>query len=406
MTMTKNNVKHYLLPHELFFIIYNIVYIAPVVYVYLFGFNKGGVSNIFSLSSDLLNEMILFYTIMLFSFFCGSRLFSIGIIIQKDKPVINEFTYDSRFFAYLSYFVLFCLLITKLLLIKEGVYDSYAFDSGAMSSKVWTISMGMTELLISSYIIFLFSGHPKNAFICFLGIALNLFHGTRIFTLICIFIYGFYRVYYKKNISGLKLLLFLFLFSAVVIFVFLLVFVHRSDILIDFGSLDFDFFISPLIYESIFNQISFLKMLEYYNNGIVPVAPHMLFLDSMIFTLPNIFEASGDIYISNFGDLSPLGGLSGYASAIIYFSDFYFIWYFMLGGLLSLFLRLARRDGYNILSRFLYIYFLCDSLFRLHRDPYFIVMKMLINNIIFVVFAIGVSIFLIKLKRGGVCSLT
>lgn len=401
MAMKRKIARHYVLPHELFFIIYNIVYIAPVIYLYLFGFDKGGVSNAFPLSAEILNEMMFFYVVMFFSFFCGSRFFSFGLIIQKDKPVINEVVYKSKAITFLSYLVFFSLIITKLLLIKEGVYDSYAFDSGAMSSKVWTVSMGVTELLISLYILFLFSGQPKTAFICFLGIALNLFHGTRIFTLISIFIYGFYRIYYKKDLSGVKLLIYLLLFVVLVIFVFLIVFMYRSDVAIDFSTLDFDLFISPLVYESIFNQISFLKMIAYQAHGIVPFAPHMLFVDSMIFTLPNIFDASGDIYVYKFGELSPLGGLSGYASAIIYFSEYYFIWYFILGGCLSLFLRLARKTGHNVFYRFLYVYFLCDSLFRLHRDPYFIVMKMLINNAFFVMFAVGFSIFLMKLKKRG-----
>jgi len=399
--MIEQNIKrHYFLPHEFFFILYNLVYIIPVVYVYFVGFDSGGVNSTFLLTSSLLNEMILFYAVMIFSFFCGSRFLGFGLRVVKTKPAINKFVYSSKFLVYLSYIVFLCLLITKILLIKEGVYDSYAFDSGAMSSKVWTVSMGVTELLVALYIILLFTGNPKIAFICFIGIGLNLFHGTRIFTLISIFVYAFYCIYYKRSISGFKLALYAAIFVVSIMFVFLLVFILRSDITVDYGSLNFDFFISPLVYESVFNQVSFLKMIANNNGGIVPFAPHMLYFDSMAFILPNVFDAYNDIYAGSFGDLSPLGGLSGYASAIIYFSDYYFIWYFFLGAFLSFFFRLSRKNGYNILSRFIYVYFLCDTLFRLHRDPYFIVIKMLANNIVFIMFAFGISFLLVALNRG------
>ncbi|MER1913095.1 hypothetical protein [Citrobacter portucalensis] len=41
---------------------------------------------------------------------------------------------------------LLALVISKILIYPEGVYSAYAFDSGAMESRVWNVSMGLSEL--------------------------------------------------------------------------------------------------------------------------------------------------------------------------------------------------------------------------------------------------------------------
>ena len=95
-----------------------------------------------------------------------------------------------------------------------------------------------------------------------------------------------------------------------------------------------------------------------------------------------------------FGELSPLGGLSGYASAIIYFSWYAPVWYFLLGSLCSILLRFSRGIRFVIISKMLYVYFVCDTLFRFHRDPYYIAAKMLVNNFMFVAVVFLFSWFL------------
>lgn len=66
-----------------------------------------------------------------------------------------------------------------------------------------------------------------------------------------------------------------------------------------------------LFAESIFNQISFVRMLDFIDLGVVDFSPHMLLIDTLIFVTPNVFgDSKIDLmYVNKFGELSPLGGL-------------------------------------------------------------------------------------------------
>ncbi|EAX2717747.1 TPA: O-antigen polymerase, partial [Salmonella enterica subsp. enterica serovar Schwarzengrund] len=187
-------------------------------------------------------------------------------------------------------------------------------------------------------------------------------------------------------------------FSAIVIS-FLIIFIIRSNVSID--NINIDLILSPIVYESLFNQISFMRMLDWLHQGAVPFAPQMLFSDSAIFTLPTFLfdEKSSLMYINKFGELSPLGGLSGYASAVIYFSYYYFLWYFILGITSSLLLRFTSSVNFVILSRVIYIYFVCDSLFRFNRDPWFIAIKMFVNNIVFILFVLMIIALKMRMEK-------
>ncbi len=388
-------------PHEILFIIYNAIYILPVLYVTIFGFAGGGVSRAFSISSHTLNEMMFFYFVMILSFFLGSRLLSFGSKFSNNEAIFKPIWFESSFINFAFILTSLSLIVAKILLIPEGVYSNYAFDSGAMASKFWSVSMGITELMICFFILFLFTGNEKKAHVSFLLICINLAHGTRIFTLICLFIYLFYLVFYKRSFSKVKLLVISIFSSISILVAFLFVFITRSGVEIELSDIDFDMLVSPLVYESIFNQISFVRMLDFFNSGVVSFAPHMFAYDSVIFSLPRAFGGREDIYINAFGILSPLGGLSGYASAILYFSSFYFIWYFLLGMILTLFFRASRSNFLLISTRFLYVYMTCDTLFRLNRDPYFISIKMLWNNIFFVFLLLVIPILLKYALRGS-----
>lgn len=369
------------MPHVALFSIYSVIYMLPVVYVYLFGFSEGGLSSL-QLTDDKLSSMVIFYFVSMIGFYFGSWLFCFGMKKQHQCFSVLKFKINSVFGLILSILIVLYLCV-KLLLYKEGVYDSYAFDSGAMGSKVWTVSMALSELLVMFYVFTLFSSNVKMAFFLFLLIAMNLLHGTRIFTSICVLCLFFYYVFYLCKYTKLQVLIGGFSAFIILLFGFYYVFASRSGIQVDIAEINFEMLFSPIIYESIFNQISFMKMLDFLNSGEVPFAPHMLFSDAVIFILPNMFSESkfSFMYELKFGQLSPLGGLSGYASSIIYFSNFYFLWYFLLGGISSLLFRWSRSNTFPVLSRTIYVYFVCDSLFRFQRDPFYIVIKMLVNNL-------------------------
>lgn len=63
--------------------------------------------------------------------------------------------------------------------------------------------------------------------------------------------------------SKTKIMVYGLLSGVVVLLAFLAVFIHRSDVAITMNNLNLDIILSPVVYESIFNQISFVKMLAF-----------------------------------------------------------------------------------------------------------------------------------------------
>ncbi|EJG2200472.1 O-antigen polymerase [Citrobacter freundii] len=368
-------------PHTFMFLVFNLAYMLPIAYVHFFGFSQGGVEEIFNSDPSILSSMVVFYFVVLFFYLSASSLFGFRFPckrIEWQVPLQLPFLVKVVFIM-----TLLALVISKILLYPEGVYSAYAFDSGAMESRVWNVSMGLSELGVLIFAFCVITKNTKFAFLTFLIVSLNLLHGTRVFTLIILLMIVFYIIFINKRINKIKLFVYLIVFFFFILLSFLAIFIYRSNVSIT--NINLDLIISPIVYESLFNQISFIRMLGWLHGGHVPFAPEMLFSDSAIFTLPSFLfdDKLSLMYINNYGELSPLGGLSGYASAIIYFSYYYFIWYFILGMVSSLLLRSTSATNFKITTRVLYIYFVCDSLFRFNRDPWFIVIKMLSNNLLF-----------------------
>lgn len=386
-----------ILPHELLYFLYSVIYMLPVLYVYMFGFDLGGVENAIGLDYSIIEQMITFYATSLFFFYVGSFIASYRAreSLRYNSDHILTSTEKLIFVV-----VLAATLLTKILLFKEGVYDAYAFDSGGMTSKTWTVSMGLSELAIAIFIYSLFSGNKKFAFITFIVIGSNLLHGTRIFTLISLFIYVYYYFIYLRRFSRIQLIVLAVSGGFAILITFFLVFAHRSDVPLSWDTFNIDMMISPVIYESLFNQISFVKMLGFLNHNMVPFAPFQLINDAFVFSLPvgGGVDKGSLMYTEIFGELSPLGGLSGYASAIIYFSSFYFIWYLLLGFTCSILWRFTKNINFRLLTRVAYVYFVCDTLFRFNRDPWFIALKMLFNNLFFIALVLVLMALLYRAK--------
>ncbi|EBD2300079.1 O-antigen polymerase, partial [Salmonella enterica] len=72
---------------------------------------------------------------------------------------------------------------------------------------------------------------------------------------------------------------------------------------------------------------------------------------------------------------------------------------FILGITSSLLLRFTSSVNFVILSRVIYIYFVCDSLFRFNRDPWFIVIKMFVNNIVFILFVLMIIALKMRMEK-------
>ncbi len=194
-----------MLPHSILFLIFNLTYILPVAYVHFFGFAEGGVEQIFDNDPDMLSSMIMFYAIALFFFIASSSLFGFGI---KSKRIEWQVDFKLPWMIKLLFLaVLVSLLISKILLYPEGVYSAYAFDSGAMSSRVWNVSMGLSELGVVIFVFCLVTKNVRFASLTFVVVSLNLLHGTRIFTLILLLVIMFNVMFISKRFSKIKILL-------------------------------------------------------------------------------------------------------------------------------------------------------------------------------------------------------
>jgi hypothetical protein len=101
-------------------------------------------------------------------------------------------------------------------------------------------------------------------------------------------------------------------------------------------------------------------------------------VDIFYFVAPRVLLPGKDqlLYLDRFGDLSPLGGFSGYAQGLLYFGFAFPFFYFILGtGGAWLFRRARDSSFWSVI----YVYFVCDFLFRVMRDGYVIPVKMLVD---------------------------
>jgi hypothetical protein len=136
--------------------------------------------------------------------------------------------------------------------------------------------------------------------------------------------------------------------------------------------------ISPLMYESVFSQLSLMDLVKrpdlWSATGHIPY----FFTDVTIFTVPRLFasDKEGLQFISRYTELSPLGAFSGYAQGLIYFGYFFPLFYFVLGFIAGVLQRAARQSPGALVF---YAYFISDFLFRIMRDGYSIPIKMFLN---------------------------
>jgi len=134
------------------------------------------------------------------------------------------------------------------------------------------------------------------------------------------------------------------------------------------------------MYESIFSQLSLFEAVRSPQLWDTFGSPHNLVLDAFYFLIPRILLPDKDqmLFIDRFGDLSPLGAFSGYAQGLIYLGVLFPIFYFILGRMAGWLFRQAESNSFWTVG---YIYFVCDSLFRIMRDGYIIPIKMMMNGV-------------------------
>jgi len=375
--------------HVIAFPVYNLFYLLPLISAFVFGYYEGGIGFLQMYPPTILLHICYIYASGIIAFLLGTLLIRL-ISINSPKPAHIRQAQDIApdFFLKLCTALLSLLYLgTKLYLIPDGVYSSYAFDTGKMASPIWTLSMFLSEAIVAISIVFLTSsGKNDRLWYYFLNsiLLINLLHGTRIFFIITILIYFcwmFHSGKLKLNIRIVLRLLALFLFIALF---FYLLFMYRSNVQFSRESFSLEKIISPIIYESVFSQISLLRTLEY---DLIDkeIEAFRLYTDTLIFITPRFIIPEKDslMLLSELAKkgyvLSPLGACNGYAAAIVYLGYLFPFLYFLLGMFTAF---LCRISVYSRYFEIIYIYFVADILFRFVRDGLIIPSKMMFNNLI------------------------
>lgn len=243
--------------------------------------------------------------------------------------------------------------------------------------------MFCSELLLFLSIVVLLSNTGRNlmGFVVLSSInGINLLHGTRIFFITACITFGLYL--FIRGKLRFKTLIWL---SAGLFAVAYSVFLLRSHATLNENAFSFERIVSPVMYESIFSQLSLIGVIQHPTLWGQQIVPSKFFLDMLWFTVPRFLLPGKEqlLYVSRFGDLSPMGAFSGYAQGLLYFGVLFPVFYFVLGVAADWLLRHAR---YSQLWSVMYVEFTCDFMLHIMRDGYDIPVKMLANNIISLVF--------------------
>jgi len=388
-------VRRLIPPHILIFFFLQLLYFIPLWLVSSSSYDKGGVLAVGVDAHVVIGEIAMVYLVGFTAFLLGSlsapRLcWLLGARWTSNTSVVQVRL--CRFDFALLALLLAAFLISKLLLVREGVYSNYAFDTGNMDSSIWTASMFLSEALVLASIIMLFSDSPNNirSFLLLSSVnGINLLHGTRNFFVVAVLAMALY-IYVRTNTPLMKVALCgaaAFLGSASLAYA---VFVSRSHV-IDAGFSLLDI-LSPITFESLFSQMSLVTLLNH------PVlispfgSPLRLIQDITLFSVPRIFLANKGtaLWIGQFGYLSPMGAFNGFAAGILYFGYLFPLFYYFAG----LIAGILYRESKTQYGAIVYLYFTCDFLYRIVRDGYIIPLKMLINIVeILLLLALARSLF-------------
>jgi hypothetical protein len=175
-----------------------------------------------------------------------------------------------------------------------------------------------------------------------------------------------------------------------VLFLAYAIFLLRSHVDVDDQALSVTRLVSPIMYEGVFSQLSLIGTIRHPEAWNLSGSPLRFVVDSVYFVTPRFLLPEKDklLFIDQFSDLSPLGAFSGYAQGLIYFGVLFPVFYLIIGYIAA---WLQARARYSQLWSLIYVYFVCDFLFRIMRDGYIIPIKMLLNSLVIMLFVIGLS---------------
>ena len=375
-----------LAPHSFLFLFFSLLYFLPICAVLLFNYSEGGTGKAADLDSAVLWRIAAVYSFGVLAFLLGSRVMRKSNVLSRGRRTylgsLQLFIATKRF-GILCAIAATILLLSKVFLIPLGVYSEYAFVTDRMTGGIWSFSMFCSETLLFLSIVVLFSTAKRNVSWFFILTAINgtnLLHGTRIFTMIACIVFCFFQ--YLRGKLSLRL-------GVVLVVVTLglgyLIFVARLHNELDDESLSISRLVSPLMYEGVFSQLSLIGTIRHPEAWSIWGSFWAFAHDVICFITPRFLLPEKDslLIVDQFSDLSPLGAASGYAQGLIYFGFFFPFFYLVLGCFGS---WLCRRATASRFWSMMYVYFVCDFLFRIMRDGYLIPIKMIVNAIVILAF--------------------
>ena len=359
---------------------FNCIYLIPLLLMYLFEYSDEGAAGALDiLDKQSLGSICAIYAEGLAGFTLGSLI--VGMALRPKSRPTSSLSYPPMHIGTAERIVVVLvaglLIGAKAALIPLGVYHVYAADSGEMAGGIWSFAMVCAECLLFVSILMLYSDSRWNVrgflFLTALN-GVNLLHGTRIIFIVNLLAFILYA-YIRGVLTIKRILIYGPLAFAGVLAVAFLVFIARSGSTLTDG-LSLARALSPIIYESLFSQLSL---------GTVVASPDIMnstgalpgFLtDVIIFTAPRFMVPDKDAltYIHSFAYMSPLGAFNGYAAGLIYFGVFWPLFYFTLGGFAAWLYARAKSSPYWWVF---YAYFTADVLFRFMRDGYLIPIKIM-----------------------------
>jgi len=342
----------------------------------LFNYSEGGTSTAADLDPDVMTKMTIVYILGIVAFVLGSHLSS--HFKRADPPGLNLAGLTWRF-KFLCVITAALLIASKILLVSQGVYSEYAFTTDSMIGGVWSFSMVCSESLVLLSIVVLFSNGRHNVlwFALLTAInALNLLHGTRFFFVIGAMIFFFYLYVHRKLTYRMAIV-----GTGVVLFVGYVIFLLRSHVEVDNQTFSAISLLSPMMFEGIFSQLSLIGTIRHPEAWSLYGSAHHFVLDTLYFITPRFLLPAKDqlLFMDQYSDLSPMGAFSGYAQGLIYFGVFFPGFYLVVGYIAG---WLQRRAKSSHFFSVMYVYFVCDFLFRLMRDGYVIPIKMLVDSML------------------------
>jgi hypothetical protein len=349
----------------------------PLGVLLVIEYSVGGTSAIAALDPEAAKRIAWIYVAGVLGFLCGSKLKLFRRPPQRQETRLRLLELNGTF-RLLCYVTVVIFLLSKALLIPLGVYQNYAFETDSMVGGTWSFSIFCSEtlLLLSIGVLFSTSRHNVKWFLVLSAInAISLLHGTRIFFMVGAFALGFY--FYLRGELTLRrtgmALVFLLMAGY-------LVHLSRSNAAVGSETFSFAGIISPVMYESVFSQLSLIGVVRDPHLWQLFGSPQRLLSDILFFSTPRFLFPEKDnlLFIAKFSDLSPLGAFSGYAAGLLYFGILFPLLYLFLGSAASWMLNRARESSFWAV---LYVYFTCDCLLRIMRDGYIIPAKVFVNAI-------------------------